>query len=190
MAWKEFIVRFSIFGRSAVVAVVVTALFAFFGGAGTASAAPVPAVPALTAPVTGTFTDSSGGVGTVVGTFTPTGFTEDGTTALANGVAELTLIDSAGQQVGTESREVTAPVGIEQVSCEVLDLVLGPLDLDLLGLVVHLDRVHLNITAEPGPGDLLGNLLCAIVGIPLPGSPAGLQALVALLNQILVLLNA
>ena len=28
-------------------------------------------------------------------------------------------------------------------SCEILDLTLGPLDLDLLGLVVHLDQVHL-----------------------------------------------
>jgi hypothetical protein len=182
-------VRFSIFGRSAVVTVVVAVLFALFGGAGTASAAPAPAAPALSMPVTGTFTDASGGVGTVVGTFTPTGFAEDGTTALANGIVDLTLTDSAGQQVGTESREVTAPVGVAQVSCEILDLVLGPLDLDLLGLVVHLDRVHLNITAEPGPGNLLGNLLCAIVGIPLPGSPAGLQALVTLLNQILALLN-
>ncbi|MEO6083115.1 MAG: hypothetical protein ABIQ18_08410 [Umezawaea sp.] len=180
--------RFNIFGRSAVVAVAVAALFAPFGGA-SASAAEAPAAPTLSTPVTGTFTDPSGGVGTVVGTFTPTGFTEDGTTALANGIVDLTLIDSAGQQVGTESREVTAPVGVAQVSCEILDLVLGPLDLDLLGLVVHLDRVHLNITAEPGPGNLLGNLLCAIVGIPLPGSPAGLQALVALLNQILALLN-
>ena len=46
-------------------------------------------------------------------------------------------------------------------SCQILDLRLGPLDLNLLGLVVHLDMVHLNITAEPGPGNLLGNLLCA-----------------------------
>ncbi len=37
------------------------------------------------------------------------------------------------------------------VGCGVLDLVLGPLDLNLLGLNVHLDRVHLNITAVPAP---------------------------------------
>jgi hypothetical protein len=47
----------------------------------------------------------------------------------------------------------------------VLDLVLGPLDLNLLGLVAHLDRVHLNITAVPGAGNLPGNLLCAIAGL-------------------------
>jgi hypothetical protein len=49
--------------------------------------------------------------------------------------------------------------------CEILDLVLGPLDLDLLGLVVFLDTVHLNITAQQGPGNLLGNLLCAVAGL-------------------------
>jgi hypothetical protein len=49
--------------------------------------------------------------------------------------------------------------------CPILHLELGPLDLDLLGLVVHLDRVVLDITAVPGPGNLLGNLLCAIAGL-------------------------
>jgi hypothetical protein len=81
------------------------------------------------------------------------------------------------------------PVGVQQASCEILDLVLGPLDLDLLGLVVHLDRVHLNITAEPGPGNLLGNLLCAIAGLLNPGPLTDLQALINLLNQIIALLS-
>jgi hypothetical protein len=47
---------------------------------------------------------------------------------------------------------------------------------------VHLDRVHLNITAVPGAG----NLLCAVVGL-LDG--VGLAAQIAApLNQILALL--
>jgi hypothetical protein len=50
-------------------------------------------------------------------------------------------------------------------SCDILNLVLGPLDLNLLGLQVHLDQVVLNITAQQGPGNLLGNLLCAITGL-------------------------
>ena len=73
-------------------------------------------------------------------------------------------------------------------SCEILDLVLGPLDLDLLGLVVHLDTVHLNITAEQGPGNLLGNLLCAVAGL-LDGPATPLNAITRLLNQILGLLG-
>jgi len=76
---------------------------------------------------------------------------------------------------------------IQAIGCEVLDLVLGPLDLNLLGLVVHLDRVHLNITAVPGAGNLLGNLLCAIAGLLNPGG--SLTQIVALLNQILGLLG-
>jgi hypothetical protein len=61
------------------------------------------------------------------------------------------------------------------------------LDLDLLGLQVHLNRVVLNIVAESGPGNLLGNLLCAIAEL-LDGTPAlqdVLDAIVDLLNGIL-----
>jgi hypothetical protein len=49
--------------------------------------------------------------------------------------------------------------------CDVLDLNLGPLDLDVLGLVVNLSEVTLNIDADPGPGNLLGNLLCAVANL-------------------------
>jgi hypothetical protein len=49
------------------------------------------------------------------------------------------------------------------------------------------DGVHLNITAVPGAGNLLGNLICAIAGLLNPGGP--LTQIVALLNQILDLLG-
>jgi hypothetical protein len=49
--------------------------------------------------------------------------------------------------------------------CPILHLDLGPLDLNLLGLHVHLNEVVLDIEAIPGPGNLLGNLLCAIAGL-------------------------
>ena len=76
---------------------------------------------------------------------------------------------------------------INPIGCQVLDLNLAPLDLDLLGLVVHLDRVHLNITAIPGAGNLLGNLICGIAGL-LDG--VGVLAQISqLLNQILALLG-
>ncbi|HET9646717.1 MAG TPA: hypothetical protein VFP34_00610 [Microlunatus sp.] len=77
------------------------------------------------------------------------------------------------------------------LSCQVLDLVLGPLDLNLLGLKVHLDTVHLNITAQGGPGNLLGNLLCAVAGL-LDGSTGLngiLNSLVGLLNRLLGVLG-
>ena len=72
-----------------------------------------------------------------------------------------------------------------RATCPVLHLVLGPLDLDLLGLQVHLDRVVLNIDAVSGPGNLLGNLVCAVAGLLDGGLQGLLGRLVTLLNQIL-----
>jgi hypothetical protein len=65
---------------------------------------------------------------------------------------------------------VQAPTALPPVPggiCTVLDLVLGPLDLNLLGLMIHLDRVQLRITADPTRG-LLGSLLCSLAGGPSP----------------------
>lgn len=70
-------------------------------------------------------------------------------------------------------------------TCDILHLVLGPLDLDLLGLKVHLDRVVLDIVAETGPGNLLGNLLCAITGLLDGGLGGVLGRLTDLLNRVL-----
>ena len=72
-------------------------------------------------------------------------------------------------------------------TCDILHLELGPLDLDLLGLVVHLDKIVLDIDAESGPGNLLGNLLCGIAG--LLDSDATLSAVARLLNQLIGLLG-
>jgi len=75
------------------------------------------------------------------------------------------------------------------VRCDILNLVLGPLDLNILGLEVHLNRVLLDIVAVTGAGNLLGNLLCAVAGL-LDGGLAGLLTQVqSLLNLILGALN-
>lgn len=68
-------------------------------------------------------------------------------------------------------------------ACPVLDLVLGPLSLDLLGLQVDLAKVVLDITAQSGAGNLLGNLVCAIANL-LNGS-----SLAAQLDNVLNTLN-
>jgi hypothetical protein len=66
-------------------------------------------------------------------------------------------------------------------SCQVLQLVLGPLHLNLLGLVVDLygqtpsDPVTISITAVPSEG-LLGQLLCGVAGGGVT-DVAGLQSL-------------
>lgn len=49
----------------------------------------------------------------------------------------------------------------QAATCPILELTLGPLHLDLLGLVVDLNRVHLTITATRG-GGILGDLLCGL----------------------------
>jgi hypothetical protein len=79
----------------------------------------------------------------------------------------------------------TAPAA--QLSCQILRLSIGAIDLNLLGLTVHLNPVLLVINAVPGPGNLLGNLLCAIVNLLNGGGP--LAQLVTLLNQLLALLG-
>jgi hypothetical protein len=73
-----------------------------------------------------------------------------------------------GRPLNVASTEVPVRAA-QQSSCQVLRLVLGPLHLDLLGLVVDLygqtrqDPVVVRITALPGEG-LLGDLLCGLAG--------------------------
>ena len=71
-------------------------------------------------------------------------------------------------------------------ACEILNLVLGPIRLDLLGLVVRTNRINVRIDAVPGPGNLLGNLLCAITGLLDPQATSARQQAAAL-NAILAL---
>jgi hypothetical protein len=72
-------------------------------------------------------------------------------------------------------------------TCQVLKLVLGPLHLDLLGLVVDLygktrsDPVIVTINAQPDKG-LLGQLLCGLAGGGGVTSVAGLQSLLSSLG--------
>ena len=72
-------------------------------------------------------------------------------------------------------------------SCQVLKLVLGPLHLDLLGLVVDLygktrsDPVIVTINAQPDKG-LLGQLLCGLAGGGGVTNLAGLQSLLSSLG--------
>jgi hypothetical protein len=61
------------------------------------------------------------------------------------------------------------------VSCNILHLSLGPVMLNVLGLNVALDDCHggpvtVDITATPGAGNLLGNLLCDLTNLLNSGS--------------------
>jgi len=144
-----------------------------FAASSSATAAPV------TAPVTGTV--ASGG--SFAGTLTNIVFSNVNGTLTATGNLSGTLTNSLGQVVGTVTNQVVALTATATGTCQILSLTLGPLDLNLLGLMVHLNQVVLNITAQSGPGNLLGNLLCAVAH--LLDSNASVTALASLLNNIL-----
>ncbi len=125
----------------------------------------------------------------------------------ANGAPFSGTMDIVGWTSGTDAagNPTTAAIGVlngvlggqpvtEQVvtwplklagdppGCQILNLDLGALNLNLLGLVVTLAPVHLNITAVPGAGNLLGNLLCAITNLLNGGALGGI--LTTLLNNL------
>ena len=145
-----------------------------------------PPVPALSVPVTGTFTDALGGTGTFVGSLGLQRFTVVNGVLTAIGTLTGTLTDSLGNILGTVTQSIAIPVSNISATCDILHLELGPLDLTLLGLNVHLDKVVLDITATQG-GGLLGDLLCSLAD--LLGGSAPLSAIARLLNNILRILG-
>ena len=101
----------------------------------------------------------------------------------AVGTLTGTVTNAAGQTVGAIVQTVTLSLITINATCDILHLELGPIDLNLLGLVVHVDKIVIDIDAQSGPGNLLGNLLCAIANLLNNNGP--LSQLVNLLNQIL-----
>jgi len=167
------------------------------------------------AKVKGTYTDpESERTGKVVAKFMPQEFTAEDGTLSVEGV--LTGVFTGKLPEGTKrhfTKEVSMDVlgassageattsgiatgglgaaGLVQASshgCDVLNLDLGPLDLNVLGLQVDLAPVVLDIVAQPGAGALLGNLLCAVAGLLDPGSALG-DAVSGLLDSVAGLLN-
>lgn len=93
-------------------------------------------------------------------------------------------IGSATSTTGTSKDKVASPAA----TCPILHLVLGPLNLNLLGLTVHLNQVVLDINAQSGAGNLLGNLLCSVANL-LNGSGLPTGQVTGLLNIVQQLLN-
>lgn len=85
------------------------------------------------------------------------------------------VVRSSGLASSDKLLGFTVPLTKQQqaatgVACPILDLVLGPLHLDLLGLIVDLNQVHLTITANP-TGGVLGSLFCALAGSTVTTAP-------------------
>jgi len=177
--------------------------FALIGSFMTIPAAPAfaqggnnPNTNRLEVPITGAVAS----VGALTGTFSISRFDMQNGALVAIGQLNATYKDAQGvaQTIVTQVAWPVADAGSGGAdaascdtdsatrACDILNLVLGPLHLELLGLVIDLNQVVLNITATTGAGDLLGNLLCAITGLLDAGSLG--QQVVNLLNQLVSVL--
>jgi hypothetical protein len=154
--------------------------------------------------VAGPLTDAAGAVvANFAGTMNVTkfGFNEATHQLLVTGVLNgvVTYVDGVTAPV-TLNQTVTMPATLRKgdvasassiyhlasASCGILLLDLGPLHLDLLGLVIDLNEVILDITAQTGANNLLGNLLCALTGLfDIPGAIAGIINLINSINNLL-----
>jgi len=100
-----------------------------------------------------------GPVGHQAGTFLPINIT--GVTAqLVNGVTQLVANGTiAGQAFTAPITLGVTPSAANPAATPILNLHLDPINLNVLGLQVKTSEICLNISAQPGPGNLLGNLL-------------------------------
>lgn len=76
-----------------------------------------------------------------------------------SGVGFAVNVQPSSTSGGSTSPQAITPLAI----CPILDLTIGPIHLDLLGLVVDTNTIHLTITADSEDG-LLGSLLCSLAG--------------------------
>ena len=129
--------------------------------------------------------------GAFTGTFTLTSFAIQNGQLVANGIISGTDANGVSHfatvttPVSTGAAAAAAPAAAA-AACSILHLVLGPINLNVLGLQVTTNQIVLDITAIPGAGNLLGNLLCDVANL-LNGSPTA--TLVGLLNQIIAILQ-
>jgi hypothetical protein len=101
---------------------------------------------------------------------TITGVTVQNGQLLANGL------------IGSQAFQTPLTIGAQQTgaACPILDLSLGPIDLNLLGLRVLTSPICLEVTAFEG-GGLLGDLLCSVANLLAGGTP--LSAVLTQLQQ-------
>ena len=146
----------------------------------------VPAARAQTAPVTGDVTKNGNDIGTFTGEFSLEKFVVKKGVLYAVGELTGTIDKDQGKDKEIKGRQIMLPVDLEasgiaagdvagiadgdveatDLDVNILHLVLGPLDLNLLGLEIHLNQVVLDIDADP-TGGLLGQLLAALAGLNL-----------------------
>ena len=158
------------------------AMVSIFGSAvAPASAAPPAAASAVVAapaavdlPVVGTLPD-----GTVF-----TGQLSGLTTSLVNGVPMLSgLITGTG--LPAAPTPFVTPITAVTAACQVLTLNLGPLNLNVIGVIVDLAPVNLLVAAVPT--NIVTALVCALVGNAVV--PVAVPMIVPLLAEVLPVLG-
>lgn len=90
--------------------------------------------------------------------------------------------DTSGQPQAISPTLQASPPASTQ-ACEAPSLVLGPLDLNLLGLAVQLDKMNVDFAVVQGAGERLGTLLCQVSSLMDGAAPPA--DLVRLLNTLL-----
>lgn len=175
--------------RLAAAAVTATCALLLIGGAGTAAAQDGALAFGKQVPVTGEAKNGK----QFEGTYTIKKFVRQDGQAWAVGTLRGELKNRRVVRRGVKMPVSTAATGQAAQdppvptpgACQVLNLVLGPIDLNLLGLRVATNEVRLLVEAVPGTGNLLGNLLCAITNLLNPSANTPLSQLVQVLNALL-----
>ena len=189
--------------RLAATAVMISCGLMLLGGAGVASAQEGPARLTQVVPISG---KSTKGNKQFSGTYTIERFVAKGNQIYSVGTVKgklgskkvtkenvrvpATVANASAPAAGQAQASQVPPLPLPPLpagnACSILSLDLGPINLNLLGLVVRTNQIQLRIDAVQGPGNLLGNLLCGITGIL---NPAGALANTPL-GQLAQILNA
>jgi hypothetical protein len=191
------------FHRLAALAATTACALLLLGGAGVASAQEGPARLSQVVPLTG---KSTNGKQQFSGTYTIERFINKGgklyTVGTVKGKAGKKKVTKEDVRLPAAVANASSPAAAQAAqvplplpplpagnACSILSLDLGPINLNLLGLVVRTNQIQLRIDAVQGPGNLLGNLLCGITGILNPSQLANtpLGQLTQILNALLAL---
>jgi hypothetical protein len=132
-------------------------------------------------PITGTV--SGKGNATFSGTFSIERFAarDNNTRVVAVGMVTGSIFDKSGRSIGTAvvgqvelpvqvgpgpsaaASSSSAAVAIAQVSCQVLHLDLGAVDLNVLGVQVTTAPITIDLTASSDNGGVLGQAICTVL---------------------------
>jgi hypothetical protein len=122
--------------------------------------------------------------GSFTGTATITDFAiENGELVVSGVLSGVATVGGVATQITGQTFTQGAALTTTFGKCDILFLDVGPIFLDVLGLQVDLSQIVLDIAAQSGAGNLLGNLLCAVTHL-LDNPFANIAAILNLLDKI------